>query len=72
MCTCRETGVINTTIDLDFELSLRSSRFPTLNISVNDTEFVEFLTVNIEVVDINDNSPQFENVTYRYSALVSN
>ena len=62
---CRETGVITTTIDLDYDL-VTTDRFPTLNVSVNDTEFVAFLTLNIEVVDINDNSPMFDNDTYRW------
>lgn len=63
---CRYTGVLTTTIDLDYDL-VTTDRFPTLNVSVNDTEFIAFLTVNVEVVDINDNSPVFDNDTYRYS-----
>ena len=64
MCPCRDTGVINTTLALDFDLT-GIDPFPVLNVSVNDTEFVTYLQVNIEILDINDNSPQFDEETYR-------
>lgn len=56
--------VLNTNIILDFDLAI-AVQYYTLNISVNDTEFLDFLTVNIELVDINDNSPIFANDSYR-------
>lgn len=55
---------VNTAITLDFDL-ISAAQFYTLNISVNDTENAEYLTVNIELVDINDNSPEFANDSYR-------
>ena len=55
---------MNTSLVLDFDL-ITAVKFYTLNISVNDTENVDFLTVNIGLVDINDNSPEFANATYR-------
>lgn len=57
--------VLNTNIVRDFDLTTRVQYY-TLNISVNDTKFLDFLTVNIELVDINDNSPIFANDSYRY------
>lgn len=53
---CRE--VLNTELVLDFDLTA-SVHFYTLTISVNDTENVDFITVNIQLVDINDNAPIF-------------
>ena len=38
-----------------------------LTISANDTKFVGYVQVNIDVIDVNDNSPQFLNDSYRYS-----
>lgn len=55
--------VLNTDISMDFDLG--PARSYILNISVNDTEFVDYLTVIVELVDINDNSPDFVNDSYR-------
>lgn len=62
----RERQLINTTIPLDYDLSnVPGVRAVTLNISVNDTVFIDFLTVNIDVVDVNDNSPMFRSNSYK-------
>ena len=57
--------VLNTNIVLDFDLN-NPVRFYTLNISVNDSELLDYLTVNVELVDINDNTPIFTNDSYRW------
>ena len=63
-----ESGVINTTRILDFDLAT-VPQFVVLNISVNDTTFTDHIVVNIEIVDINDNSPEFVNDSYRFVSL---
>lgn len=62
---CRASGLLNTVIVLNYDL-MSAVRFYNLNISVNDTRYVDFVTVNVELVDINDNSPVFANDSYRY------
>ena len=36
-------------------------------VTVNDTVNEDFLIINIQVVDINDNDPTFDNTTYSFS-----
>ncbi len=65
---CRESGLLNTRLVLNFDLST-VEQFAVLNISVNDTQFVDHIIVNIEIVDINDESPEFMNDSYRFVLL---
>lgn len=66
----RDTGTLETAIELDFDLAA-IQRFFTLNISVDDTRFTDYLTVNINVIDINDNFPEFANESYRCVSYLS-
>ena len=36
-------------------------------VTVNDTVHEDFLIINIQVVDINDNDPAFDNASYSFS-----
>ena len=50
-----------TTVALNYDLGTQSYD---LRVSVNDTEQVDFLQINVLVLDINDNDPMFANETY--------
>ena len=49
-------------LDYDANPDLRN---PELTVIVNDTDFTDEITINIVLVDINDNTPMFENDTYQ-------
>ncbi len=47
---------------LDFDNATLNSTF-TLRVTVNDTVQIDTITVDISIVDLNDNNPVFENTT---------
>ena len=59
---CSNTIITTGQLDYDANPDLRK---PELTVVVNDTEFTDEITVNIVLVDINDNTPMFENDTYQ-------
>ena len=58
---CRVTGNITVAVPLDYELS----DFTVLGVQVTDTLFSDFATVNVQVLDVNDNAPEFDRPEYR-------
>ncbi len=52
-----------TTRRLDFDNATLNTSF-TLRVTVNDTVHIDSITVDISVVDLNDNNPVFVNSTY--------
>lgn len=60
---------LQTTVPLNFDLRTSGTISYSLIVSVNDTEHVDYVEVNVMVLDINDNDPMFDNDTYR---LVTN
>lgn len=49
--------------ELDFDLVTINQTY-TLQVIVNDTDHYDDLILDIQVVDINDNNPVFENTSY--------
>ena len=56
---------LRTTVPLDYDLRTSGTRAYSLTVSVNDTEHVDFVEIAVQVLDINDNDPEFSNETYR-------
>lgn len=54
-----------TTVALNYDLRTLGTQSYDLRISVNDTEQVDFLQINVLVQDVNDNGPMFANETYK-------
>ena len=61
---CRNVIVTSMKLDYDLHHELRQQ---TLTIVVNDTLFTDEATVTIQLVDINDNAPVFQNDSYQYN-----
>ena len=59
-----DSAQLLTTVALNYDLRTLGTQSYDLRISVNDTEQVDFLQVNVLVQDINDNDPMFANETY--------
>ena len=60
--TCRDNLV--TTQALEYDIASSGNQSYTLRIIVNDTMHYDDVTLTVDVVDINDNEPAFENTTY--------
>jgi len=56
-----------TDIMLDHDLTTTGTRDYNLTVTVNDTENAAFLIIHVQVIDINDNDPMFENTTYNFN-----
>ena len=54
-----------TTVALNYDLRTLGTQSYDLRVSVNDTEQVDFLQINVLVQDINDNDPVFANESYK-------
>lgn len=55
---------------LDFDVEDTSLRWYRLTLTVNDTLNENFMTLNIHIEDINDNSPVFTNTSYTFEVCV--
>ena len=53
-----------TSVELDYDL-YPDLRMQELTIVVNDTVYTDQITLTVELVDINDNAPLFENTSYQ-------
>jgi len=62
-----QPDVLVTNIMLDHDLTTTGTRDYNLTVTVNDTENAAFLIINVQVIDINDNDPMFENTTYNFN-----
>jgi len=62
----RERRVLNTTRSLDYDVSTPNLDHFILTVVANDSLNPSTLTVNVMLVDINDNSPIFSNDSYTY------
>lgn len=51
-------------MELDYDLNPDLRRLE-LTITVNDTKYTDEITLVVELMDINDNSPVFENNSYQ-------
>lgn len=51
-------------MELDYDLN-PGLRMLELTITVNDTIFTDEITLVVELMDINDNSPVFQNISYQ-------
>lgn len=54
-----------TTVALNYDLRTLGTQSYDLIVSVNDTEQLDFLQINVLVQDVNDNDPIFANETYK-------
>lgn len=59
-----DSSQLLTTVALNYDLRTLGTQSYDLTVSVNDTEHVDFLQINILVQDVNDNDPVFSNETY--------
>ena len=53
-----------TSVELDYDL-YPDLRVQELTIVVNDTVYTDQITLTVELLDVNDNTPQFENSSYQ-------
>ena len=60
---CRNVVITSSRLDYDNRTDLRTQ---TLTLVVNDTEYADYMTLIVELVDINDNSPVFQKPSYQY------
>jgi len=60
-------NVLVTNIMLDHDLTTTGTQDYSPTVTVNDTENAAFLIVHVQVIDINDNDPIFENRTYNFN-----
>lgn len=58
-------NVVITSVELDYDLNPDLRRLE-LTITVNDTKYTDEITLVVELMDINDNSPVFENNSYQF------
>lgn len=58
-----------TSMRLDYDLN-PELREQVLTIVVNDTLFTDEATITIQLIDINDNTPKFQNDTYQYVYII--
>ena len=63
LCRCRNRIVTSNKLDFDLRPDLRVQ---ILTIVVNDTLFTDEIILTVQLMDINDNSPVFQNQTYQY------
>ena len=56
-----------TNIMLDHDLTTTGTRDYSPTVTVNDTENAAFLIIHVQVIDINENDPIFENGTYNFN-----
>ena len=52
---------------LNYDLTTPETRNYRLTVTVNDTENAADIIINVQVIDINDNDPLFENTTYDFA-----
>ncbi len=60
-------GLIKTNATLDHDRDDVAYREYTLRVTVNDTVHGDLVFVNVQVIDINDNNPEFSTPSYYFS-----